>query len=339
LFFFTHRASTGGPRQGLNALRTLTLAAAVGGDKRNNPEGGWMATSISAAALRASSGSILDQVRLGRGPLDFLDAVILMAVTQANVEPILRDAVLHREFATYDRAPPDDLRRPISINAVAQSLGAPFETVRRRVTRLSKVGVYRITPAGVLVPTWVVQLGGHRASLAAGYRRTQALYFRLSQLGALPPIPAAEPWRGAEPLRAVARSGAEYLLRLIATASAELGDLRDAVIWLEVLRSTHEHLPAEVGLDRERHQPVRVTVLAKRIGMPLETVRRRVADLAARGVLEAGDCGVTLGGETASGPDLARIIGDNHRDLGRMFASLGQLGIVAAWQFDAARAA
>lgn len=295
-----------------------------------------MAISISEAALRASSALILDQVRLGRGPLDFLDAVILMAVSQANVEPILRDAALHRQFATYDRVPPDDLRRPISINAVAQSLGAPFETVRRRVTRLSRVRAYRITPAGVFVPGWVVQLGAHRASLEAGYRRTQALYFRLSELGALPPIPAAEPWRGADPLRAVARSGAEYLLRLIATASAELGDLTDAVIWLEVLRSTHEHLPAEAGIDRERHQPVRVTVLAKRLGMPLETVRRRAADLVARGVLQAGDGGVTLGGETASGPNLARIADDNHRDLGRMFASLGQLGIVAAWRLGGA---
>ena len=295
-----------------------------------------MATSIAAAALRASSGQILDQVRLGRGPLDFLDAVILMAVSQANVEPILRDAVLHRQFATYDCAPPDDLRRPISINAVAQSLGAPFETVRRRVTRLSRVGVYRITPAGVFVPGWVVQLGGHRASLQAGYRRTQALYLRLSELGALPPIPATPPWRGADPLRAVARSGAEYLLRLIATASSELGDLTDAVIWLEVLRSTHEHLPAEAGIDRERHQPVRGAAVAKRLGMPLETVRRRIADLAARGVLEAGERGVTLGMETASDPDLARIIDDNHRDLGRMFASLGQLGIVAAWRLGGA---
>jgi hypothetical protein len=298
-----------------------------------------MATSISAAVLRASSGLILDQVRLGRGPLDFLDALILMAVTQANVEPILRDPVLNREFATYDRAPPDDLRRPISINAVAQSLGAPFETVRRRVTRLAKVGAYRVTPAGVTVPSWVVQLGAHRASMEASYRRTQGLYFRMAQLGALGPMPAAEPWQGPPPLRAVGRLAAEYLLRLIEIASAELGDLNNAVIWLEVLRSTHEHLPAEFGIDRERHQPVRVAVLAKRIGMPVETVRRRVVDLAARSVLDVADRGVTLGPETASGPDLARIIGDNHRDLGRMFTSLGQLGIVAAWQAEAALAA
>jgi len=298
-----------------------------------------MAASKSAAALRASSGLVLDQVRLGRGPLDFLDALILMAISQANVEPILRDPELNRQFATYDRAPPDELRRPISINAVAQSLGAPFETVRRRVTRLSKVGVYRLTPSGVVVPTWVVQLGGHRASAEAGYRRAQALYFELEQLGALPPIPAAEPWRGAVPLRAVARSGAEYLLRLIATASAELGDLSDAVIWLEVLRSTHEHLPAYAGIDHERRQPVRITVLARRIGTPQETVRRRVTDLAARGVLVVTERGVILGAETADRPDVARIVEDNHRDLGRMFTSLGQLGIVAAWQADAAHAA
>lgn len=297
-----------------------------------------MATSMSAAVLRASAGLILDQVRLGRGPLDFTDALILMAVTQANVEPILRDPALNRAFAAYDRPPPDDLRRPISVNAVAQSLGVPFETVRRRVTRLSRVGVYRITPAGVIVPGWVVRLGSHRAAAEANYRRVQELYFRLAPLGALSATPNIAPWDGAAPLRAVARASAEYLLRLIATANAQLGDLGSAVIWLEVLRSTHEHLPDDAGVDRAQRRPVRVTAVARRLGMPFETVRRRIVDLAARDLCETTDQGVVLGAQTAESAPFAAICDANHRDLARMFASLGQLGLLAAWEAEAAAA-
>lgn len=298
-----------------------------------------MTTSMSAAVLRASSGLILDQVRLGRGPLDFTDAVILMAVTQANVEPVLRDPALNREFAAYDQPPPDELRRPISINAVAQSLGIPFETVRRRVTRLSRVGVYRTTPAGVFVPGWVVRLGAHRSAAEANYRRVQDLYFRLAGLGALSALPESAAWSEAAPVRAVARASAEYLLRLIATANLQLGDLGSAVVWLEVLRSTHEHLPDEAGVDRDQCRPVRITAVAKRIGMPFETVRRRILDLAARGACQATDRGVVLSPETATSAEFAAICDANHRDLGRMFASLGQLGVLAAWEAEGALAA
>lgn len=298
-----------------------------------------MATDLSTAALRASSGGVLDQARIGRGALDFLDALILLAVTQANIEPVLHDPRLNREFATYDRPPPDDLRRPITINAVAQTLGTPFETVRRRVVRLSHLGIYRITPQGVVTPSWVVRLASHRATLEAGYRRAQSLYVELQRLGALPSLPATQPWLGPVPLRAVARSGSEYLLRLVSTASAELGDLSDAVIWLEVLRSSHEHLPNEIGIDLENARPVRVSAVAKRVGMPMETVRRRVAILTAQGLFQSTDRGLTLGPETETRPDVARIIADNHRDLGRLFGSLSQLGVLAAWRSDDALAA
>ena len=298
-----------------------------------------MATSMSAAVLRASSGLILDQVRLGRGPLDFTDALILMAVTQANVEPILRDPVLNRTYAAYDRPPPDDLRRPISVNAVAQSLGIPFETVRRRVSRLSKIGVYRTTPAGVIVPGWVVRLSSHRAAAEANCRRVQELYFRLAQLGALPAAPKVEPWTGRAPVRAVARASAEYLLRLIGAANAQLGDLTSAVVWLEVLRSTHEHLPDEAGVDPAQSRPVRVTAVARRLGMPFETVRRRVMDLAARDLCEITGQGVVLGAGTEQSAAFAAICDANHRDLLRMFASLGQLGLLAVWEAGAAAAA
>jgi hypothetical protein len=34
-------------------------------------------------------------------------------------------------------------------------------------------------------------------------------------------------------------------------ATAELGELTRAAIWLEVLRSTHQHLPDDAGVDMD----------------------------------------------------------------------------------------
>lgn len=294
---------------------------------------------VAQAVVRVSAGLILDQVRLGRGPLDFVDALILVAVTQANVDPLLRDPELNRRYATYDSAPPDDLRRPISVNALSQSLGIPFETVRRRVARLATIGLYRVTSHGVIVPRWVLRISSHKAAAEAGYDRVRTLYWRLVRLGARPELPPATPWEGPPPLRAVARSSADYLLRLVATTTAELGDVVNAAVWLEVLRSSHEHMPEAVGISMEDRRPVRITTLAKRVGIPHETARRRAAELVARGACELTREGVVLAPKVLDRPEFVRIVSANHTDLNRMFATLDQLGIVAAWEAEAGVAA
>ena len=288
----------------------------------------------SEVVIRASAGFILDQVRLGRGPLSFLDALILMTITQANVQPVLRDPALDRRYATYEDAPPDSLRRPISVNAVSQSLGIPYETVRRRAARLARIRLCSATPAGLIVPATVVKLDSHKAAAEANYARTRALHLRLTRLGLTPETPPTTPWSGPAPLRAVARSTAEYLLRVIATATAGLGDVVNMAIWLEVLRSTHEDIPEALGIVPDRSIPVSVVALASRIGLPTETVRRRMADFTARGLCERTREGVALGRETTQRPELASLIRDNRRQLNRMFVALGLLGIVAAWEAE-----
>ncbi|WP_374471740.1 hypothetical protein [Phenylobacterium sp.] len=298
-----------------------------------------MALKLPQAVLRASADVLLDQVRLGRGPLDLVDALIMLAVTQANVEPVLRDPGLNRRYATYDSPPPEAIRRPISINAVAQSLGIPFETARRRVARLALVGVYRTTPAGVIVPGWVVRATSHRAAAEAGYARAVALFSRLASLGFPFEPSSAPPWEGAPPLRAVARASAEYLLRLVGVLSAELGDVVTSTVWLELLRSTHEHLPLEAGLSAERQQPASAAQLARRLGLPAETVRRRVGALAELGLCDLSPKGATLPVASFGRRDVVRILRNNQRDLARMFTTLGQLGIVAMWRADGSLAA
>lgn len=289
-----------------------------------------MATTRSQYALATCAGFVLDQIRMGRGFLDFGDALILVAVTQANVESLMRDPILQRTYAAYDAPPPDELRRPISINAVAQSLGLPLETVRRRVARLSLVGVFRAGSEGVWTPT--SRLGGdrHRQAAEAGYGRILALYAKLADLEELAELPVGTAWTGAPPLRAAARLSAEYLLRLVDQLTSLLGAPTDAAIWLEILRSsTADGLGGVAEPASLAREPVARQLIAKRLGLPAETVRRRLANLVAQGVCETAGHGVVVPAEVLARPAFLGLADRNLADLRRMFAGVAQLGVLA----------
>lgn len=284
--------------------------------------------------MQVTIGFLLDQVRDARQPLDLVDALISLTVTQANVEPLMRDIGLQRAYATYASPPPDDLRRPISINAVAQSLGLPFETVRRRIARLSPFGAYRTTRDGVYVPRSVLKAPGHRKALQAGHDRLRALYGRLLAMGELTEADDVGPrWDGDPPLRAVARISAEYLLRFVEPLIAELGDAVNVAVWLEIQRSNTEAATAKgLGWEAAERKPAGVSVVARRVGLPVQTVRRRIDALVAAGACERARGGVVVPLETLRRPEFMVIADKNRANLERMFASLGRLGVLGAWR-------
>jgi hypothetical protein len=294
-----------------------------------------LADETARAVLRISTGVVLDQVKVGRLGLDLIDSLIMLAVTQANVQAVMSDPALQRRYAAYDSPPPDSLRRPISILAVAQSLGLPYETVRRRVTRLRWVGAYRFTESGVYVPTGRVRRPAHQAALEAAHARVLGLHERLAALGAVTALAPcrASAWRGPPPLRATARISAEYMLRLVAAATEVLGDPVSALIWFEVLRSSTEHLPDDAA-DELSARPARAAEVAKRLGLAAETVRRRLVGLVADGAcLDSRQGYVTPPDLLSTGP-FVQLARRNAADLTRMFAALAQLGVLPSARDD-----
>src|SRR5665213_1096449 len=105
---------------------------------------------------RLAMAYLLDAIAVFRGGEHLLDALLTSAISQANVAPITRQADLQVTYAAPEAPPPDDMRRPVSINALATSLGLPFETVRRRVRGLLDRGTCESVGGGVIVPTRVV---------------------------------------------------------------------------------------------------------------------------------------------------------------------------------------
>lgn len=71
---------------------------------------------------------------------DPIDALVLSTVAVANVAHLNTDRVLSQAYAGLDTPEPQEIKRPISRNAVALSLGLSYETARRRIQKLLDAG-------------------------------------------------------------------------------------------------------------------------------------------------------------------------------------------------------
>jgi DNA-binding Lrp family transcriptional regulator len=293
---------------------------------------------------RASVALLLDLVKIGRVGRTLNDGAISLSIIQANVGPITNSPELQRAYATLDRPPPDELRRPVSVNAIANALRLPYETVRRRVAYLASQGVCEITPRGVVAPTAVLATPAHRALLEYNSSCLEAFYGRLRDIGFLgPPVPNVERFPADDPpLRAIARVSSDYVLRLLEYLTRRIGDLVQCLIFLEVLRTNTEGVTdAERGIDHqgdlgylanERRKPISISALSARLDMPTETVRRHVSQMVEAGRLERGPAGLIVPSAQLTTPEISDVLRDNAMFVTRMFASLAPLGVLIDWE-------
>lgn len=102
------------------------------------------------AAQRVAANFLLDQLVAGIAAHDgdMLAVLVLAALSAGNCAHLPAEC-----FATLHNAPPDRERRPLTIRQVAQSLGQPYETVRRRFVTLETAGqIVRRGRNGFVVP-------------------------------------------------------------------------------------------------------------------------------------------------------------------------------------------
>jgi hypothetical protein len=293
-------------------------------------------------ASRLSMMLLLDLIAIARGEGHVLDTLLASAIIQANVQEILRRADLQLAYSTEDAMPPDELRRPVSMNAVAASLQLPFETVRRRVTAMAKTGFCRFVDGGVIVPSEALADPKYYWDGFRGYERIRAAYYQFSDLGLLGELPAStvDLSTQAFPIRAVARLMGAATLRVVERFGA-VGDLVDSLVALEVYRGNIERLaltasaspdaaPDGVADEAER-RPVAVSAVAERLGMPHETVRRHVLELIGRGTCVREGRGLVVPAQALCGPALGPVFAETAANMQRLFAALAQLGVLDAW--------
>jgi len=134
------------------------------------------------AALRLSANYLLRNVEVMSDAAegDLMGGLIFNAIVQANVRPISNDMKLSKTYGQMDAIPPDELRCPVSVNALAESLKIPYETTRRHVNKLIKDGwCVKVGTRGVIVPASVIS---SPALIKAGLQQYSHLMHFLGQL-------------------------------------------------------------------------------------------------------------------------------------------------------------
>lgn len=85
---------------------------------------------------------------------ELLTGLVNLALVQANVAHLDR---VSSGYDGIDKAPPDEMRRPVSVLALSAMLGLPYETTRRHVAKMLKTGQCVRAKGGIVVPTAVVE--------------------------------------------------------------------------------------------------------------------------------------------------------------------------------------
>lgn len=275
---------------------------------------------------------------------DFLDGLLLMAVRQANLEHLDRDAALRGRHDVSDRPPHAALFRPIAINALAASLRTPFETVRRRVAQLRARGELEMSERGVVIAAARAASPRHAFDVYAVSRLVRAAYLDLRELGVLRAAGEGAPPAAREPDLLVARLAAEYCLRQFDSLSRNVGDPSLGLLLIHIVRGTTEHLDEtyteyteiEDLVRDDLRRPIPVSVLASRSGVPPETARRHAAVLVERGWAARTATGLYLTRDMLRQPPFPEARRENVANFNRLFGGLASAGVLGLWNAERA---
>lgn len=310
------------------------LATAAGGaDQAQAPD---PVSAVEArVAGRLTVGFLLDVSDLGRMDAPILDALLFAAVIEANVNRVNRDPALQAAYARFDSDLPNELRRPVSINALATSLRIPFETVRRHVNHLMGQGMLASTGGGVYVPTEVLASPRTAAAIRGRYERVFRFYNDLRAADLVEPLPhePAPVDHPDAPVRGVGRILSEYFFRALDSLHRQVPDMLTAMVLLDVIRTSSEHMSAaqeamaiRAGwIPEAERTPVRVAQVARRLSIPYETTRRHVGWLVDQGFCRREGGGVLLSANYLQAPTLFSTTTENLVNARRLFRQIGAL--------------
>ncbi len=114
---------------------------------------------------------------------DLMEALVLRAIIAGNINHIDRDPKSPGRFAAVDDMPPDALRRPISVLAIANSLSLPYETTRRYANKLLKKGHCVRAKGGLVAPAASHDEPADHAAILANMANLRRLVTALRQAG------------------------------------------------------------------------------------------------------------------------------------------------------------
>lgn len=258
-----------------------------------------------------------------QGHRSALDTLLLLAIAQANLAPLARDPEFQSVYAGLDLAPPDELRRPVRVRAIATSLGVPQETARRRVTTLAEAGIVVIGGDGVIVPQSFLSSPHALEAAIETWRAFADFYGELRSAGFLPEVPAAAPDQ-TPPVRRMMRFWTDHFLRLIETLMPLVGDPFSVVMLFAILD----------GCLKAEDKPVTASSIARSLGLPFESVRRNALRLVENGLCGKLGRGYSIPAALREEPHW-RAVSERHAQiLMRFFAMMREQNLLGWWEAE-----
>jgi len=140
---------------------------------------------VARTAYRLSVQYILRSLRLmvGEGGYDLITSIVLQGVTAGNVGHLDQDPNHPSPYGDIEHIAPDETRRPISVLALANTLGLPYETTRRHVAKLVADGYCVRVKGGVIATAGSQDEPRHRQGLLTNVANLRRLYRGLKRLG------------------------------------------------------------------------------------------------------------------------------------------------------------
>ncbi|TRW17554.1 hypothetical protein [Glacieibacterium frigidum] len=239
---------------------------------------------------------------------DRLEALIFGVVMAANLA--------HLPFTTAEGwlgiDAPDDLRRPVSMAAIAASMKLPIETVRRRAHGAMRAGLVTIGERGCIAPAGLFATPAMVEVMRIDAAALLDCCNALADEGHGPARAALAAGCAAVPSTVVARLVVDTGIRLMEFVVERYGHVIDAAICIGTVAANVRPMRADPLLSRAYaeydrpppdalRQPVTLRQLARELQLPFETVRRRIAPLVARGELAAVGRGFIVPAEVLAG--------------------------------------
>lgn len=252
---------------------------------------------------------------------DVVTALVALGIVRANLSKVFAEPELAARYAGADAIPPDSLRRPVSIYAVAKATRIPYETVRRHVRKLQADGLCVSVEGGVIVSATTIERESYQRALVEVWDALNQFVFDAAATGlfghAERQLDVVDARREAlrqtinffmDSLEQSARALDMEALSVLILRYVANANVRHMITDLEQGRQ-YASLDA-VPPDSLRH-PVSVYAVGKALLIPYETVRRHAKLLVERGLIERGaDGGMIMPARVLQRPDFVAGISD-----------------------------
>lgn len=229
---------------------------------------------------------------------DLGPSVVFLGTVWANVANQAAAVSVTGEIPDAEAA---ERRAPVAVLRLSQTLGLPFETVRRYAAKLAAAGYVRRQSGGLVAPGEIFARPQFQAMLDETWEATAKLAHDLEALGF--ELPEAVGQYDVESRRWVARHSTRFFLRGLDLITHALeADFLGCLVFLAINRANVVELfedpvlartlasPDAVREDAFR-RPASIIDIARGLRLPYETTRRR-----AMALVESGACVKVAGG-------------------------------------------